>query len=68
MIFYDTNMFVSHTFSKANLGAKFLTGFFNENTQVLYIIAIYKPPQMSTIFFISILKSYLQKVLQIVQP
>jgi len=54
MIFYDTNMFLSHTFSRINSGVEFLAGFFNENTQALYIIAIYKPPQMSTIFFISI--------------
>ncbi len=56
MIFYYTNMFLSHTFSRINSGVEFLAGFFNENTQALYIIAIYKPPQMSTIFFISILE------------
>jgi hypothetical protein len=61
MVFYDTNMFLSHTFSKTNSSAKFLIGVFNENTQALYIIAIYKPPQMNTIFFISILEIIVTK-------
>jgi hypothetical protein len=37
--------------------------FFNENTQqALYIIAIYKPPQMNAIFFISILENIITKI------
>jgi hypothetical protein len=57
MTFYDTNMFLSHTFSRKNSNIELLIVFFNENTlQVLYIIAIYQPPQMNTNFFISILE------------
>jgi hypothetical protein len=33
MILYDKNMLLSHTFSKKNLSAEFLNGFFNKNTQ-----------------------------------
>jgi hypothetical protein len=52
MILYDTNMFLSHTFSKKNLSVEFFIVFFSENTrQTLYIIVIYKPPQMNVIFF-----------------
>ncbi len=55
--FNDTNMFLSHTFSKTNSSVEFLIVFFNENTQqLLYIIVIYKPPQMNVNFFISILE------------
>jgi hypothetical protein len=58
MTFYDTNMFLSHAFSKKNSNIEFLIVLFNENTlQVLYVIAIYQPPQMNTNFFISILKN-----------
>jgi len=63
MILFDTNTFVSHTFSKTNSTAKFLIALFNENTwQALHIIAIYKPSQMNSIFFISILKNIVTKI------
>jgi len=32
MIFYDKNMFLSHTFSKTISGVEFLIGFFNKKT------------------------------------
>jgi hypothetical protein len=32
MLLYDTNMFLSHKFSKTNSRVKFLIFFFNENT------------------------------------
>jgi len=68
MTLYDTNMFW-HTFSKTNSGVEFLIVFFFENTwQALYIIAINKPPQMNTNFFISILENIVTKFLQTVQP
>ncbi len=52
MILYDTNMFLLYTFSKTNLSVEFFIALFNENTrQALYIIAIYKPPQMKATFF-----------------
>jgi hypothetical protein len=57
-------MFLSHTFSKIDLGVEFFIVFFNENTrEALYIIAIYKPPQMNVIFFISILENIVTKIL-----
>jgi hypothetical protein len=63
MILYDTNMFLSHTFSKTHSSVEFLIVFFNENTQqALYIIAFYKPPQMNAIFFISILENIITKI------
>jgi hypothetical protein len=63
MIFYNTNTFLSHTFSKTNSNIGFLIALFNENTwQVLYIIAIYKPPQMNAKFFISILENIITKI------
>jgi hypothetical protein len=69
MILYDTNMFLWHTFSKTNSGVEFLIVFFFENTrQALHIIAIYKPPQMNTIFFISILENIVTKIPTNVQP
>jgi hypothetical protein len=57
-------MFLSHTFSKTNLGAEFLIDVFNKNRQqALFIIAIYKPPQiLNTFFFISILKNIVTKI------
>jgi hypothetical protein len=57
-------MFLSHTFSKTNLGAKFLIDFFNKNKQqALFIIAIYQPSQILNItFFISILKNIVTKI------
>jgi hypothetical protein len=63
MIFYNTNMFLSHTFSKKNSSIRFLISLSNENTrQALYIIVIYKPPQMNAIFFISILENIITKI------
>jgi hypothetical protein len=63
MILYDTNMFISHTFSKTNSSIEFFIDLFNENTrQAIYIIAIYKPPQMKAIFFISIIKNIITKI------
>jgi hypothetical protein len=34
IVFYDTNMFLSHTFSKTNLSTEFFIVFFSENTQI----------------------------------
>jgi hypothetical protein len=63
MILYNSNMFLSHTFSKTNSSVEFLIAFFNGNTQqVLHIIEIFKPPQMNTNFFISILKNIVTKI------
>jgi hypothetical protein len=47
MKLYDTIMYLSHTFSITNF-QMLIYSFLNENTQEdLYIIAIYKPPQMN---------------------
>ncbi len=43
--------------------AEFLIVFLNEKTQqALYIITIYKPPQMNAIFFISVLENIITKI------
>jgi hypothetical protein len=56
-------MFLSHTFSKNPSSVEFFIALFNENTQqTLYIIAIYKPPQMKATFFISILENIVTKI------
>jgi hypothetical protein len=53
-MFYDTNIFLSHTFSKNKLGVEFFIDFFNKiRQQALFMIAIYKSPQiLNTNFFI----------------
>jgi hypothetical protein len=51
MIFYSVVMFLSHTFSITNSGVEFVIIIFNENPwKKLYIITIYKPPQMLFLF------------------
>jgi hypothetical protein len=53
-----------HIHFQKKIGIDFFIGFFNKNTQeVLYIIAIYKPLQMNTIFFTSILKNIIIEIL-----
>jgi endonuclease/exonuclease/phosphatase family metal-dependent hydrolase len=45
------------------VAVSFFIVFFNENTQqALYIIAIYKPPQMNANFFISVLENIITKI------
>jgi len=56
-------VFIPYIFKK-NSGVEFLIVFFNENPQqTLYIIAIYKPPQMNVNFFIYILENIVMKIL-----
>jgi hypothetical protein len=57
MKLYDTIMYLSHTFSITKF-QMLIFFFLNENTQEdLYIIAIYKPPQMNKKIFNSISKT-----------
>jgi len=47
MIFYNVEMSLSYTFSITNSGVEFIIIIFNENPwKKLYMITIYKSPQM----------------------
>jgi hypothetical protein len=50
------------------VGLEFIYESFNQNTrEVMHVIAIYKPPKMQIFYFISNLKTILEKFLLIVQ-
>ncbi len=62
MVFYDDNVSLTKNTTITNSGAKFIITFFNDNTQeVLYIIAIYKPPKIQVSHFNSILERHYTK-------
>jgi hypothetical protein len=62
MILYDKVVSSLQT-SITNSGAEFINALFNINTcKALYTIVVYKPPQMQTNYFISILETILEKI------
>jgi hypothetical protein len=61
MMFYDNTLFLSQTTSTTNTSAEFIITSFNKNMQeTLYIIVVYKPPKMKTIYSNSILETILK--------
>jgi len=68
-ILYDKMISLSNTISIRHSNAKFIVTTFSKNKwKAIHVIAIYNPPEMQIPYFLSILKTIIQKLPMDCQP